>query len=944
MASGDRRFSNTGLDKLQNDLRMCAFTNRSRNNSENENKNLVTNFSTENRLSDTDQVDDDEYVENPRRSNRDAAKVADERRREQCGIKVAPKTPKKAEIKKNTTLQKMKLNIEQQRKEARVPASQFTDEEYRRALENGDLSFLKFGTEEVDGNPKPTLSVASFLGAQQEQQQPTQQAKEENEEIDSEVENRLNTTIKHIKKISDSKMNDVCDFKPINPAKVFPWQTTPKPEVLYPTEFSVEEETAFRNWVYTRMDNHDANGKTASDRSLSIEMALTRTRNDLGKIYLELRAQATVAKQKLRKEFEEVLQAQKNEILEMFEAYKQTYDHNLKICAVQINKLKERNLAMSELMHDAQKQTEEETSELKTKFNDLDGKVEDFFQEYYSEDSPVVHNNQSGNTGNQGRRSRSRSRSRRRSPPHQNRPNSQSSSDRGNYNNNNNNYCNNYNRNNDQRRGSPQRRDSPRNDHRRDSQGGNSNSRNNNNDWRNNQGSNDRFNDQGRRNSCGGGDYNNQGRRNSYSGGGRNDDQQGSSYNNQNNRDRRDDSREYRSDNDNNRDRRDSHDRRNDQYNDQRDDRRNDQRNNDQRNNDQRNNDWRDDRRDSGGGGCSGDGSGGGIDPDEGVPPERRMKRNIRFGNSQMVIRLDRLREFRVEYTSHNKYQPYQYIQKFERRMDQYGVSESQYCDTFTALIDETKLVHMAAWKELQESATDYYKLRQDFLNCAWSRQKQTEARNCFQALAVDRKSSTTQAAELLMWLKIFKTTSTPEDEIIMRIYGKLSTSLRPRFTEVELQNIDVFERRLNNMTKIEEFPQTPTPTQQVQQQQSRKLQQNEYCDKYNDKRSNYQRDRQPGASESRNSAANNEGRRTTGEYKKPNYEKSKQYTKVDDSKNSQKDNKGEKKFKKPEKTYKVNIATGEEESASDIETEEVQSPARSEASDDSINQPSGNE
>ncbi|CAG7723810.1 unnamed protein product, partial [Allacma fusca] len=103
-------------------------------------------------------------------------------------------------------------------------------------------------------------------------------------------------------------------------------------------------------------------------------------------------------------------------------------------------------------------------------------------------------------------------------------------------------------------------------------------------------------------------------------------------------------------------------------------------------------------------------------------------------------------------------------------------------------------------------------------------------------------------------------------------------------------------------------------------------------------------KDRQSGASESRNSAANNEGRRTTGEYKKPNYEKSKQYTKVDDSKNSQKDNKGEKKFKKPEKTYKVNIATGEEESASDIETEEVQSPARSEASDDSINQPSGNE
>ncbi|CAG7718667.1 unnamed protein product, partial [Allacma fusca] len=58
-----------------------------------------------------------------------------------------------------------------------------------------------------------------------------------------------------------------------------------------------------------------------------------------------------------------------------------------------------------------------------------------------------------------------------------------------------------------------------------------------------------------------------------------------------------------------------------------------------------------------------------------------------------------------------------------------------------------------------------------------------------------------------------------------MMIYYKMTPSLRPRFTEIELQDINIFEKRLNGMTRVEEFAQRPpeserpaTQTRNVQQ------------------------------------------------------------------------------------------------------------------------------
>ncbi|XP_065224405.1 uncharacterized protein LOC135848432 [Planococcus citri] len=858
-----------------------------------------------------------------RRSTRNAAKDADFRRREQLGIQKTPKS-KPTKIRDRKLLRSLHENILDQRREWRSAEVQIDSQEYQEALEDGDLDFLKTDLDEIDANgaDEAVAGSSALLSGFENPDASINQ-----NELEYELEDEINRSERCLKNIAESKMAQICSFDPVNVEKKIDLKIEKKPDEQYPAPLS-QDELIFRKWAYAVSDNHDKNEDTISSRVIDSEKAISKTRDDVGHLYLELRAQMARMKSDLKKDHEKKINDLRSEMRTTFRAYKQTTDHVLTSHVLIMNKMKERNMYMSNLMHQIQMQYLEDQENMqieRAEYLSWKDHVDGFIAELHDPGEPpyqppvvptVVHNVNTTNADNTASRSsvnpgkgadlfrgRRGSRDRSRSPaPYRGNTNNDSRSNErcGNNGSSNSGYRtidNRPNRDRSSSRESRSNRDDRNNDrdHRNDRD-----NRDNRNSDRGSRDRRDSYNDQrDSRNDRGNRDDRNSDRSSDYNNNNRNS-FDGSSNSNNHNRDNRDDRR-----------------------NDRRDDRANDRNGNDDDQEVQIDPRWIQAEREQ-----------------QNNPPERRLNYRIRFGNSNFNIRPDRLREFGVRYSEENKYQVYNFLHRFERRMQPYQVSQSQYCDALMVLIDD-KLIHMAPWKDLQENNTDYYQLRKDFIDCAWGPQRQNEARNHFRNMPVCKTSSTTQCSELMIWLKVLKTTNSPFEDIIMLIYYKMTPSLRPRFTEIELQDINIFEKRLNGMTRVEEFAQRP-PEPERPVTQARNVQQ-----RSENRRSSFGgTDRRSNSHTVRNNTNENKSERTTDKYKKPSYDKNKSQPKSEATKTYQKDRKDESKYKKSkEKTHGVNQVNEEETPSENESSEEQQSPPTSpEGSIDSAGLPLGNE
>ncbi|XP_065224379.1 putative uncharacterized protein DDB_G0282133 [Planococcus citri] len=848
-----------------------------------------------------------------RRSSRNAAKNADIQRRNQLGIQATPKI--KPKMKDRKLLRRLHENILDQRREWRSAEIKIDSIEYQEALEEGDLFFLNDDQDEIDASGADEAKAGN--GAQPSGEE-TPEASILQFQPDYELEGELSRSDKYMKNIAESKMAQICNFDPVNFDKKIEIKIEKRPEELFPKTLT-EEELIFHKWAYSSADNHDSNDKVIAQRVIDSEKAISKTREDVGNLYLELRAQIANMKSELKRENDKKIEDLKSEMKSIFKAYKETTDRVLTSHVLIMNKMKERNMYQGGLLYQMQLQHVEfieNMEEERAAYFEWKDHVDGFIENLHEPDEPpyqppvvppVAHNVNSNIVGNTASRSSGNTskgvglfRGRRDSNDRSRSP----APSRGNSNSNNNNFNNdrhctpsNGNRNRSSSRDSRSRRSRSRsNTPRRDSHDsrGSSDRRESRDsrDRRDGNGSSDHSDRRDRRDSYNSRDRDNRDDRNNRSG----DDRRSSDYNNNSNRN-------YNANNNNG-------------------------------NRDDRNSRRNDDREPE-------------IDPrwlqaereQQNHPPERRLNYRIQFGGTNTNIRPDRLREFGVSYSEENKYQVYNFIHRFERRMQPYQVSQSQYCDALMVLIDD-KLIHMAPWKDLQENSTDYYQLRKDFIDCAWSPQRQNEARNHFRNMSVCKTSSTTQCSELMIWLKVLKTTNSPFEDIIMMIYYKLTSSLRPRFTEIELQDINIFEKRLNAMTRVEEFaqkpaePERPTQTRNIQQRSE-------------NRRSSFGgKDRRSNSYNSRNNNSESKNERTTDQQKK-SYDKYRNQPKSETMKNGQKEKKDEHRYKKPNKenAHQVNSVTGKEETQSETEVSDEQTPPTSpEGSIDSTGMPSGNE